>query len=92
MHHQNGGKIRDQGSVALHVFTQLSKHHFVKCQAQLQDAKVEVMAVYPNISKTVVARVVRCNNHSKLFSGYDYIVDEKNHSAVLTYSIPAPII
>jgi len=41
----------------------------------LKDARIEVMAVYPHISKTTAARVVKCNNHSKIFGGFDYVVE-----------------
>jgi len=41
----------------------------------LKEARIEVMAVYPNISKTTAARVIKTNNHVKIFGGYDYIVE-----------------
>ena len=39
------------------------------------DAKIQLMFVYPNISSRVVARVVRCNHHTRIFAGYNYIVE-----------------
>jgi predicted metallopeptidase len=38
-------------------------------------ARLEVMIVYPYISKKTVARVFRASNHVKLFSGFDYVVE-----------------
>jgi predicted metallopeptidase len=41
----------------------------------LKDAKVQVVFIYPNISKSCVARIVRTSKELKLFSSFDYIIE-----------------
>lgn len=56
-------------NVAQSVINKYSNH------LVLGNAKIEYIAVYPNVSKTTVARCIRSNNELKYFSDADYIIE-----------------
>lgn len=41
----------------------------------IQPAKVEYIAVYPNLSKSVVAKCVKTSKELKFFSNLDYVIE-----------------
>jgi predicted metallopeptidase len=41
----------------------------------LRPAEVGYLLVYPNISKTVVAKCLKCSREIKYYSGYDYLIE-----------------
>lgn len=41
----------------------------------LRPAVVGYLLVYPNISKTVVAKCLKCSREVKYYSGYDYLIE-----------------
>lgn len=42
-------------------------------------AKFEVLKIYPNISESVVARIIRTGKELKFFTGFDFIVEVSGH-------------
>ena len=41
----------------------------------IDDTKIEYIAVYPNITNTIVGRCIKANNELKYFSDADYIIE-----------------
>ncbi len=62
----------DDHPVWEHFKTALSK---CSRSSELQMARFEIIIIYPNISKTTVARICKGNARDKLFVGYDYVIE-----------------
>ena len=42
---------------------------------EIKAAKIELVLIYPEISKKIIARAVRSNRELKFFSGFDYLIE-----------------
>jgi len=68
-------EVQEEGSDVFNIFEEM----YPKCEfygpSKAEGAKFKIIKIYPNVSRTVAARIVRANARLKLFANVDYVIE-----------------